>query len=766
MKKFSLLWTILFTSLTLVSQQVPRDKVLLEIATGTWCPYCPGAAMGADDLVENGCEVAVIEYHNGDIFTNAASDARNAYYNVTGYPTAHFDGVLEYVGGSNTQSMYPQYLPLYQQRIAISSSYTIEIYGESVGNEYTIILVLEKVATSSASNIKARFALTESHIVHSWQGQSELNYVERLMAPDANGTPVDFSGNSEITLVLNFTKDPNWVSANCELVAFLQDDNTKECLQATMVPLDDLTPDAMFTASDQSPCINSTVQFLDGSGGDPIIWNWTFEGGNPPSSTLQNPEVTYAMQGSFDVQLIVSDGVISDTLLETNYINAIINPAQADTPTGDTALCSGTSDDVYSTPVVPWASSYTWNVQPSNAGTIAGNGNEVTFDLTTGYLGAFEIKVRADNECGLGTWSAPLQVTAYTSPLQYTLSDGAGYCEGEPGIELTLDNSETGVDYELFLSNVTTGIIIPGTGSSISFGYQTETGIYTCVGHTGQCSTAMVGNAYVHLIPLPEQCETPAGPTLECNLNEHVGYFTGGAEDAGYYEWLLMPTEAGSITGSTDSAYVDWNPEFTGMAYISVQGINICGAGPSSDALEVTVSATPTPEITGAAQVCDYDEGVDYSSPENEGSTYEWDVEGGVITDGMGTHEILVTWGAAGIGTVNLVEVTEAGCSSNAPALEVIIDDCTGIDQLAEAGISLYPNPARDILNIRGSGRQPGMYSVMICNVYGQLIYSRNFEAANGEMALEIPIAQFQPGTYSVQVRMPDGSLNGKFVKK
>jgi|GEM_PF-1754998 len=43
-----------------------RQYVLLEIGTGTWCRYCPGAAMEVDDFVENGQQVAVVENHNGD----------------------------------------------------------------------------------------------------------------------------------------------------------------------------------------------------------------------------------------------------------------------------------------------------------------------------------------------------------------------------------------------------------------------------------------------------------------------------------------------------------------------------------------------------------------------------------------------------------------------------------------------------------------------------------------------------------------------------
>ena len=56
---------IALTALFAVAQNVPRDKVIVEIGTGTWCQYCPGSAMGADDLIANGLgdlnESAIVE---------------------------------------------------------------------------------------------------------------------------------------------------------------------------------------------------------------------------------------------------------------------------------------------------------------------------------------------------------------------------------------------------------------------------------------------------------------------------------------------------------------------------------------------------------------------------------------------------------------------------------------------------------------------------------------------------------------------------------
>jgi len=221
-----------------------RELVLLEIGTGTWCVFCPGAAMGADDLIHNGHSVAVLEHHSGDSFENTYSAARVAYYGISGFPTAVFDGVDYHVGGSSTTSIYATYLPIYEGRKAINSAFNVGIFGTNTGLDYQLNVTVDKVATipTNWNNLVLHVALTESHIPFTWFIMDTVNFVTRLMAPDENGTPVDLLGNNNIQVDLNFSLDPTWVSDNCELVSFIQNLDNKEILQGTKVALENLVP--------------------------------------------------------------------------------------------------------------------------------------------------------------------------------------------------------------------------------------------------------------------------------------------------------------------------------------------------------------------------------------------------------------------------------------------------------------------------------------------------------------------------------------------
>ncbi len=84
-------------------------------------------------------------------------------------------------------------------------------------------------------------------------------------------------------------------------------------------------------------------------------------------------------------------------------------PGIAATPSGpDQVDLANTASSNYSTTGTPLASSYTWDLNPVNAGTISGSGLTVTVNWGN-FLGTVSIRVKALNSCGEGSWSAVKQ---------------------------------------------------------------------------------------------------------------------------------------------------------------------------------------------------------------------------------------------------------------------------------------------------------------------------------------------------------------------
>lgn len=73
-------------------------------------------------------------------------------------------------------------------------------------------------------------------------------------------------------------------------------------------------------------CSGDNVQFFDESYNNISSWSWTFSGGNPSTSTQENPTVSYNSSGTYDVALQVTDQ-LGNTLSKTfpNFITVMGN---------------------------------------------------------------------------------------------------------------------------------------------------------------------------------------------------------------------------------------------------------------------------------------------------------------------------------------------------------------------------------------------------------------------------------------------------------
>ncbi len=518
-----------------------------------------------------------------------------------------------------------------------------------------------------------------------------------------------------------------------------------------------------FTADVTEICTGTTVNFTNMSSGADT-YSWTFEGGTPATSTDENPSVVYNTAGEFNVELEITN-TLGDTEyeLKVDYINVLETPAKADTPDGEEDVCTGLFYS-YSIDEIPYAENYEWELSPSDAGILTPNDNEAELDVDIDWTGDFTIIVRATNMCGDGEWSDELEGTVFLSPEEFSLEGGGSYCLGDDGVEITQDGSQSGISYELYLSGDATGIIVEGTGSEISFGLVEEEGYYVSIASNDNCEYTMQNQVQVSVAYPPLEPGTPTGPDVVC-ADTTTTYESDGTDDADSYEWQLSPVDAGTITGNGLEASVEWNTDFSGTALVSLYGINDCGDGNDSEALEVEVNGLPTPEVDGESLVCD-NHTEDYSVEENDGSTYTWTVTGGTIIAGEGTYTITVEWGEPGNGTVYVEEISDAGCEGSSETFDVVIDDCTDIDEnIAENDISIYPNPAKNHLNIKINAAVNTQGTAMIFDLAGKQLMKQEIE--NGNQNIQFNIAELKGGLYLIKIHYENGfDVTKRFIKE
>ncbi|SDJ15132.1 Ig-like domain-containing protein [Flavobacterium noncentrifugens] len=93
-------------------------------------------------------------------------------------------------------------------------------------------------------------------------------------------------------------------------------------------------PVANFTASTTTICVGNTVTFTDTSASAPSVWNWSFPGGTPATSTEQNPTVQYNSAGVYSVTLVATNFNGSNTKTISDLIAVTAVPTVLTTTPG------------------------------------------------------------------------------------------------------------------------------------------------------------------------------------------------------------------------------------------------------------------------------------------------------------------------------------------------------------------------------------------------------------------------------------------------
>jgi len=211
----------------------PR-KVCIEVFTATWCGYCPYAAYALDTLdMNHGDSIVVIKYHpsTSDPFYHSEAVTRLNYYGVTGYPTTVFDGVNKVVGGWSGQ--YATFESEYNERISIPSPVQVSITldFDPITRQVTSVVYVEAESDLPPGAV-LRYVVVEDSIFYTWIGRDVCRDVFRDMLPDPSGIPLNLTAGQSLSDTIIFSLPEQWMEPYVYFLAFIQDDNTKEILQA------------------------------------------------------------------------------------------------------------------------------------------------------------------------------------------------------------------------------------------------------------------------------------------------------------------------------------------------------------------------------------------------------------------------------------------------------------------------------------------------------------------------------------------------------
>ncbi len=251
-------------------------------------------------------------------------------------------------------------------------------------------------------------------------------------------------------------------------------------------------PVSAISASDSTICKGSTVQFNDLSTQFPVQWEWEFEGGTPTVSTDQNPIVTYANAGIFDVKLITSSFRGSDTLLLTDFMRVYQLPnIFIAGSNGTNEFCDGTPYDLIANST---SSIVSWN-WTRNSSPIGSNQSSIALTKAGNY------RVTVTDNRGCSKMTPKFVVTKNALPLvTLTQSGPLTFCPGD-SVVLTV-TPQTGNTYQWKrYSNFITG----ATNNSYS---ATTSGIYKVI-VTGPLSCVRVSKSRVVNVTCPEIVLSP-----------------------------------------------------------------------------------------------------------------------------------------------------------------------------------------------------------------------------------------------------------------
>jgi len=275
---------------------------------------------------------------------------------------------------------------------------------------------------------------------------------------------------------------------------------------------------------------NATLNGNATSGSGSYLFNWS-PADSLLNSTSQNP-VTQPLHSTTVFNLSVTD---ANTLCINSDEDEVVVFVSGGTFTSYTTVDNALicpDEEVQLNCLVSGGSgnySYLWESIPSGFTSTRYNPTTTPVNSTIFYVSISD---------GSSIITDSIVVNVNPAPIAFNLLGGGEYCANEDGIELSLSNSESSVNYSLFNTNGYTGLSVAGNNGPLNFEQQTESSEYFVIGENALslCNTQMNNFATIVMNDLPVAIAGSDQSIESGEITQLIGNGSGGSA-VYHYNW-------------------------------------------------------------------------------------------------------------------------------------------------------------------------------------------------------------------------------------
>jgi hypothetical protein len=310
---------------------------------------------------------------------------------------------------------------------------------------------------------------------------------------------------------------------------------------------------------------------------------------------------------------------------------------------GNSIVCQGETNVIYTVPSIANATNYIWNLPTGATITSGENTNSITVSFST-IAESGIITVQGSNSCGNGTISADFVVTVNKLPSNAGIINGnALVCQGQTGVVYTIAPIMDVVTYNWSLPTGATIVSGANTNSiTVDFANNALSGNISVYG-SNSCGNGLASDTFDVTVDVPSEAPTSiSGTATICEGTSTTLTLVGGIQGTNATAEWFTDTCGGTAVGTGNSITV--SPTTTTTYYVRYNGnCNI------TDCASITVNVDPLPVAAGSfttssATVCEGQTNVVYTIPAIDNATnYIWTVPTGFdIVGVLNTNSITV----------------------------------------------------------------------------------------------------------------------------